>query len=61
MTRRSDLPYGRTGNFQDDFESQKAIEDLVLASEVKTTCSSSNRIQVFARDGVVTLGAAPRS
>ena len=45
--------------FKTTFESQKAIEDLVLASEVKTTLLELKPdIQVFARDGVVTLGAS---
>ena len=47
--------------FKTTFESQKAIEDLVLASEVKTTLLDLKPdIQVFARDGVVTLGASAR-
>ncbi|HYA42946.1 MAG TPA: cytidylate kinase family protein [Syntrophobacteraceae bacterium] len=45
--------------FKTTFESQKAIEDLVLASEVKTTLLEIKPdIQVFVRDGVVTLGAS---
>jgi cytidylate kinase len=45
--------------FKTTFESQKAIEDLVLASEVKTTLLEIKPdIQVFARDGVITLGAS---
>jgi cytidylate kinase len=45
--------------FKTTFESQKAIEDLVLASEVKTTLLELKPdIQVFVRDGVVTLGAS---
>ena len=45
--------------FKTTFESQKAIEDLVLASEVKTTLIELKPdIQVFVRDGVVTLGAS---
>jgi cytidylate kinase len=45
--------------FKTTFESQKAMEDLVLASEVKTTLLDLKPdIQVFARDGVVTLGAS---
>jgi len=45
--------------FKTTFESQKAMEDLVLASEVKTTLLELKPdIQVFARDGVVTLGAS---
>jgi cytidylate kinase len=45
-------------NFKTTFESQKAMEDLVLASEVKTTLLEIRPdIKVFVRDGVVTLGA----
>ena len=45
--------------FKTTFESQKAIEDLVLASEVKTTLLDLKPdIQVFVRDGAVTLGAS---
>jgi cytidylate kinase len=45
--------------FRTTFESQKAMDDLVLASEVKTTLLELKPdIQVFARDGVVTLGAS---
>ena len=45
--------------FKTTFESQKAMEDLVLASEVKTTLLELKPdIQVFVRDGVVTLGAS---
>lgn len=45
--------------FRTTFESQKAMEDLVLASEVKTTLLELKPdIQVFVRDGVVTLGAS---
>ena len=45
--------------FKTTFESQKAMEDLVLASEVKTTLLEIKPdIQVFVRDGVVTLGAS---
>jgi cytidylate kinase len=45
--------------FKTTFESQKAIEDLVLASEVKTTLLELKPdIQVFVRDGAVTLGAS---
>ncbi len=45
--------------FKTTFESQKAMEDLVLASEVKTTLIDLKPdIQVFVRDGVVTLGAS---
>ena len=44
--------------FKTTFESQKAMEDLVLASEVKTTLLEIKpEIQVSARDGVVTIGA----
>jgi cytidylate kinase len=45
--------------FKTTFESQKAMEDLVLASEVKTTLIELKPdIQVFVRDGIVTLGAS---
>ena len=45
--------------FKTTFESQKAMEDLVLASEVKTTLLELRpEIQVFVHDGVVTLGAS---
>ena len=45
--------------FKTTFESQKAMDDLVLASEVKTTLLELKPdIQVFVRDGVVTLGAS---
>jgi hypothetical protein len=45
--------------FKTTFESQKAMEDLVLASEVKTTLLELRpEIQVLVRDGVVTLGAS---
>ena len=45
--------------FKTTFESQKTMEDLVLASEVKTTLLELKpEIQVFVRDGVVTLGAS---
>jgi len=45
--------------FKTTFESQKAMEALVLASEVKTTLIDLKPdIQVFVRDGVVTLGAS---
>ena len=45
--------------FRTTFESQKAMEDLVLASEVKTTLLEIKpEIQVFVRDGVVTIGAS---
>jgi hypothetical protein len=45
--------------FKTTFESQKAMEDLVLASEVKTTLLELKPdIKVFVRDGVVTLGAS---
>ena len=47
--------------FKTTVESQKAMEDLVLASEVKTTLLELKpEIQVFARDGVVTLGASAK-
>ena len=45
--------------FKTTFESQKAMEDLVLASEVKTTLLDLKPdIQIFVRDGVVTIGAS---
>jgi cytidylate kinase len=45
--------------FKTTVESQKAMEDLVLASEVKTTLLDLKPdVQVFVRDGVVTLGAS---
>jgi cytidylate kinase len=45
--------------FKTTFESQKAMEDLVLASEIKTTLLEfSPEIQVFVHDGVVTLAAS---
>jgi cytidylate kinase len=45
--------------FRTTFESQKAMEDLVLASEVRTTLLDIKPdIQVFVRDGVVSLGAS---
>jgi hypothetical protein len=45
--------------FKTTFESQKAMEDLVLASEVKTTLLEIKPdIQVFVRDGIVSLGAS---
>ncbi len=45
--------------FKTTFESQKAMEDLVLSSEVKTTLLELKPdIQVFVRDGIVTLGAS---
>ena len=45
--------------FKTTFESQKAMEDLVLASEVKTTLLELKPdVQVFVRDGVITLGAS---
>ena len=48
--------------FKTTFESQKAMEDLVLASEVKTTLFEIKPdIQVFVRDGVVTLGASAQT
>jgi hypothetical protein len=47
--------------FKTTFESQKAMEDLVLASEVKTTLLELKPdIQVFVRDGIVTLGAGAK-
>jgi len=43
--------------FRTTFESQKAMEDLVLESEVKTTLLEIKpEIQVFVRDGAVTIG-----
>jgi cytidylate kinase len=45
--------------FKTTFESQKAMEDLVLASEVRTTLLDLKPdIQVHVRNGVVTLGAS---
>jgi len=45
--------------FKTTFESQKAMDDLLLASEVKTILLELKpEIQVFVRDGVVTLGAS---
>jgi len=45
--------------FRTTFESQKAMKDLVLASEVKTTLLEIKpEIEVFVRDSVVTLGAS---
>ncbi len=45
--------------FRTTFESQKAMEDLVLASEVKTTLLEIKpEIDVSVRDGVVTIGAS---
>lgn len=45
--------------FKTTSESQKAMEDLVLASEVKTTLLDIKPdIQVHVRDGIVTLGAS---
>jgi len=47
--------------FKTTFESQKAMEDLVLASEVKTTLLELRpEIQVSVRDGVVTLGTSAK-
>jgi cytidylate kinase len=44
--------------FKTTFESRKAMEDLVLASEVRTTLLELKPdIQVFVRDSVVTIGA----
>ncbi len=46
-------------SFKTTFESQKAMEDLVLASDVRTTLLDLKPdVQVFARDGIVTLGAS---
>ncbi len=45
--------------FKTTFESQKAMEDLVLASEVETTLIEIKPdIEVFVRDGIVTLGTS---
>jgi len=45
--------------FKTTFESQKAMDDLVLASEVKTTLMEIKPdIEVFVRDGEVSLGAS---
>ena len=45
--------------FKTTFESQKAMDDLVLASEVKTTLIEIKPdIEVFVRDGGVSLGAS---
>jgi cytidylate kinase len=45
--------------FKTTFESQKALDDLVLASEVKTTLIEIKPdIEVFVRDGDVSLGAS---
>ncbi|MGO9376676.1 MAG: hypothetical protein ACLQBD_31900 [Syntrophobacteraceae bacterium] len=45
--------------FRTTFDSQKAMDDLVLASEVKTILLELKpEIKVFVRDGVVTLGAS---
>ena len=47
--------------FKTTFESQKAMDDLVLASEVRTTLLELKpEIQVFVNDGVVTLGASAK-
>jgi cytidylate kinase len=47
--------------FKTTAESQKAMEDLVLASEVKTTLLELKPdIEVFVRDGVVTVGASSK-
>jgi cytidylate kinase len=47
--------------FKTTFESQKAMEDLVLASEVKATLLELKpEIQVFVNDGVVTLSASAK-
>lgn len=46
-------------SFKTTFESQKAMEDLVLASEVRTTLLDIKPdIQVHVRNGIVTLGAS---
>jgi cytidylate kinase len=48
--------------FKTTFESRKAMEDLVLASEVKTALLEIKPdIQVYVRDGVVTLGASAQT
>lgn len=45
--------------FKTSFESQKAMDDLVLASEIKTTLIEIKPdIEVYVRDGAVTLGAS---
>jgi osmotically-inducible protein OsmY len=45
--------------FKTTRESQKAMEDLVLASDVKTALLELKPdIQVIVRDGVVTIGAS---
>jgi cytidylate kinase len=45
--------------FKTTFESQKALDDLVLASEVKTSLIEIKPdIEVFVRDGEVILGAS---
>ncbi len=45
--------------FKTTFESQKALDDLVLASEVKTSLIEVKPdIEVYVRDGVVILGAS---
>lgn len=45
--------------FETTFESQKAMDDLVLASEIKTTLLDIKPdVQVFVRDGNVSLGAS---
>ena len=45
--------------FKTTFESQKAMDDLVLASEVKTTLIEIKPdIEVFVRDGEVSLAPA---
>ncbi|HYA41215.1 MAG TPA: cytidylate kinase-like family protein [Syntrophobacteraceae bacterium] len=47
--------------FKTTDESRKAMEDLVLASEVRTTLIDLKPdVQVFARDGVITLGSSPQ-
>ncbi len=46
-------------SFKTSCESQKAIDDLVLASEIKTALIEIKPdIEVFVRNGVVTLGAS---
>ncbi len=47
--------------FKTTFESRKAMEDLALASEVKTTLLELKPdIQVLVRDSIVTLGASAK-
>ena len=47
--------------FKTTFESRKAMEDLVLASEAKTALIGLKPdIQVIVRDGVLTVGAGDK-